>query len=111
VGRWMQSQKSSEALFLFSHKTLGGRPFPFPLPGRPFPPLPGATPLLPICSRPLPTPLLPPPSISPPRSKDREEKEQVGLKRKRGPRRCSIPSLLAFFLGETLGKDEIHVPP
>jgi hypothetical protein len=27
----------------------------------------------------------------PPRSKDREEEEQVGLKSKRGPRRCSIP--------------------
>jgi hypothetical protein len=48
VVRWMQSQKSSEASFLFSHKTLGGRPFP---------------------------------SRSPPRSKDREGKEQVGLKR------------------------------
>jgi hypothetical protein len=33
------------------------------------------------------------------------------LKRKRGSRRCSTPSLLAVFLGETLGKDKIHVPP
>jgi hypothetical protein len=32
------------------------------------------------------------------------------LKRKRGSRRCSTPSL-ADFLGETLGKDEILVPP
>jgi hypothetical protein len=28
------------------------------------------------------------------------------LKRKRGSRRCSSPSLLAEFLGETLGMDE-----
>jgi hypothetical protein len=46
----------------------------------------------------------------PPRSKDREE-EHVELKRKRGSRRCSTPSLLAVFLGETLGKDKIHVLP
>jgi hypothetical protein len=25
--------------------------------------------------------------------------------------RCSTPSLLAVFLGETLGKDKIHVDP
>jgi hypothetical protein len=47
----------------------------------------------------------------PPRSKDREEEEHVELKRKRGSRRCSTPSLLAVFLGEILGKDKIHVPP
>jgi hypothetical protein len=47
-------------------------------------------PLLPIGSCPLPSPRLPPPYRSPPCSKDRQE-EQVGLKRKRGPRRCSIP--------------------
>jgi hypothetical protein len=47
----------------------------------------------------------------PPRSKDREEEEHVELKRKRGSRRCSFPSLLAEFLGETLGMDEILVPP
>jgi hypothetical protein len=67
-----------------------------------------------------PPPLLPlqPPSIAsssldllPPRSKDREEEEHVELKRKRGSRRCSTPSLLADFLGETLDKDKIHVPP
>jgi hypothetical protein len=46
----------------------------------------------------------------PPRSKDREEEEHVELKRKRGPRRCSSPSLLANFLRETLGKDGILVP-
>jgi hypothetical protein len=45
------------------------------------------------------------------RSKDREEEENVELKRKRGSRRCSTPSLLAYFLGETLGKDGILVPP
>jgi hypothetical protein len=28
VGRWMQRQKSSGASVLFSHKTLGGHPFP-----------------------------------------------------------------------------------
>jgi hypothetical protein len=83
----------------------------------PFPPLLAATPF----SLGWPPPLLPllPPSIasssldlSPlPRSKDREEEEHVELKRKRGSRRCSTPSLLADFLEETLGKDEIHVPP
>jgi hypothetical protein len=35
-------------------------------------------PLLPIGSRPLPSPRLPPPSRFLPRSKDREEEEQVG---------------------------------
>jgi hypothetical protein len=52
-----------------------------------------------------------PSSRSPPRCKDREEEEHVELKRKRGSRRCSTPSLLAVFLGESLGKDKIHVPP
>jgi hypothetical protein len=56
--------------------------------------------LLPIGSRPLPSPWLPPPSRSPPRSKDREEEEHVELKRKRGSRRCSSPFLLEDFLGE-----------
>jgi hypothetical protein len=55
--------------------------------------------LLPIGSRPLPSPWLPPPSRSPPRSKDREEEEHVELKRKRGSRRCSSPSL-EDLLGE-----------
>jgi hypothetical protein len=45
------------------------------------------------------------------RSKDREEEEHVELKGKRGSRRCSSPSLLTEFLGETLGMDEILVPP
>jgi hypothetical protein len=45
------------------------------------------------------------------RSKDREEEEHVELKRKRGSRRCSSPSLLADFLGETIGMDRILVPP
>jgi hypothetical protein len=44
-------------------------------------------------------------------SKDREEEEHVELKRNRGSKRCSTPSLLAIFLRETLGKDKIHVPP
>jgi hypothetical protein len=47
----------------------------------------------------------------PPRSKDREEEEHIELKRKRGSRRCSTPSLLADFIGEALGKDGILVPP
>jgi hypothetical protein len=58
-----------------------------------------------------PSPRLPPPSRSPPHSKDREEEEHVELKGKRGSRRCSSPSLLVEFLGETLGMDEILVPP
>jgi hypothetical protein len=62
-------------------------------------------------SCPLPSPWLPPPSRSPPRSKDREEEEHVELKKKRGSRRCSSPSLLAEFHGETLGMDGILVPP
>jgi hypothetical protein len=33
------------------------------------------------------------------------------LKGKRGSRRYSSPSLLAEFFGETLGMDEILVPP
>jgi hypothetical protein len=68
-------------------------------------------PLLHLGSRPLPSPWLPPPSRSPPRSKDREEEEHVELKRKRGSRRCSSPSLLAEFLEGTLGMDGILVPP
>jgi hypothetical protein len=67
-------------------------------------------PLLPLGSRPLPSPRLPPPSRSPPRSKDREE-EYVELKRKRGSRRSSSPSLLAEFLREILGMDGILVSP
>jgi hypothetical protein len=47
----------------------------------------------------------------PPRSKDREEEEQDGLKRKRGSRRCSTPISCRFFLGKTLGKDGILVSP
>ena len=35
-----------------------------------------------------------------PHSKDREEEEHVEMKRKRGSRRCSSPSLLEDFLGE-----------
>jgi hypothetical protein len=64
------------------------------------------------CSRPLPlllsSPLAAAPypfhgsllPLDPPRSKDREEEEHVELKRKRGSRRCSSPSLLEDFLGE-----------
>jgi hypothetical protein len=39
-------------------------------------------------------------TLDPPHSKDREEEEHVELKRKRGSRRCSSPSLLEDFLGE-----------
>jgi hypothetical protein len=46
-----------------------------------------------------------------PTQQDREEEEHVELKRKRGSSRCSTLSLLADFLGETLGKDGIIVPP
>ena len=46
-----------------------------------------------------------------PRSKDREEEEQDGLKRKRGSRRCATPISCRFFLGKTLGKDGILVSP
>jgi hypothetical protein len=58
-----------------------------------------------------PSPRLPTPSRSPPRSKDREEEEHVELKGKRGSRRCSSPSILAEILGETLGMNEILVSP
>jgi hypothetical protein len=58
-----------------------------------------------------PSPRLPPPSRSPPCSKDREEEEHVELKGKRGSRRCSSPSILAEILGETIGMDEILVFP
>jgi hypothetical protein len=68
---------------------LAATPLPFSWPPLPSP-FPGC-PLSSHCSRPPPSPLLSPPSKSPPRSKDREGKEQVGLKRKEGPRRCSIP--------------------
>jgi hypothetical protein len=47
----------------------------------------------------------------PPRSKDREEEGHVELKRKRGSRRCSSPSLLEDFLGENPRYVEILVPP
>jgi hypothetical protein len=101
----------------FSSPTLAD-PSPTPQwlqPPPPFPPLwpppPPSLPLFPIGSRPLPSPWLPPPSKSPPHSKDREEEEHVELKKKRRSRRCSTPSLLVDFLGETLGKDGILVCP
>jgi hypothetical protein len=40
----------------------------------------------------------------PPRSKDREEEEHIELKRERGSRRCSSPSILEDFLG---GKPQV----
>jgi hypothetical protein len=94
-------------------------PFPF------FPLLAATPPFSPLAWPPLPFPpwlaapllRLQPPSIAsssldlPLCSKDREEEEHVELKRNRGSRRCSTPSLLVDFLGETLGKDGILVPP
>jgi hypothetical protein len=112
--------ESSLASFLFSRKetlVVALSPFcPF-LAASPLPP-PHTWPPLPLFPW-MAAPLLPwqPLSIAsssldlPPRSKNREEEEHVELKRKRGSRRCSTPSLLADFLGETLGKDEILVPP
>ena len=109
------------ASLLFSRKeNPSGGLFPLlPLLGRqPFPPLQHlAAPLSfslgldALSSHGSPSPWLPPPSRSPPRNKDREEEEHIELKGKRGSRICSSPSLLAEFLGETLGMDEILVPP
>jgi hypothetical protein len=92
--------------FLFSLSWPPPPFFPLAWPPLPFPPW-LAAPLLPlqlpsIASSSLDLPLL---------SKDREEDEHVELKRKRGSMRCSTPSLLADFLGETIGKDGILVPP
>jgi hypothetical protein len=66
-----------------------GRPSPFPLGWSSSPPM--AAPLHGFF---LPLDL-------PPRSKDQEEKEHIELKRERGSRRCSSPSLLEDILGET----------
>ena len=94
----------------FLPQNPSGRPPIFPFSWPPTPPFPHPWP-------PLPLPLAATlhyfllPLDLPPRSKDREEEEHVELKRKRGSRRCSTPSLLADFLGETLGKDGILVPP
>ena len=99
VGRWVQSQETSEASFLSPTKTLGGHPFfslhPPSWPPPPFLPL-GWTPPPPMaaiihCFLPQDLPL---------RSKDREKEGHVELKRKRGSRRCSSPSLLEDFLGK-----------
>jgi hypothetical protein len=89
---------------LISIRWMGAPPL-LPNPSRPPLPLPN------LLQPPPPSPWLPPPSRSPPHSKDREEEEHVELKRKRGSMRCSTPSLLTDFLGETLGKDGILVPP
>jgi hypothetical protein len=105
------SRKENRSGGLFSLLPLFGRhPFPPPLPHLAAPP---SFPLglVVLSSHGSPSPRLPPPSRSPPRSKDREEEEHVELKGKRGSRRCSSPSLLAEFIGETLGMDEILVPP
>jgi hypothetical protein len=120
VGRWMLSRSHLWCLFFSPAKkalVVAFSPFaptwlpPLPPPSHTWPPLP-------------PFPLgwssSPPMAASlhgfllsldlPPRSKDREEEEHVELKGKRGSRRCSSPSLIAEFLGETLGMDEIIVP-
>ena len=94
----------------FLPQNPSGRPPIFPFSWPPTPPFPHPWP-------PLPLPLAATlhyfllPLDLPPRSKDREEEEHVELKGKRGSRRCSSPSLLAEFLGETLCMDEILVPP
>jgi hypothetical protein len=120
-GQLDAKSESSVASFLFSRKetlVVAFSPFCPYLAATPFPPLPhlAAPPPFPLwlavlSSHGIPSPWLPPPSRSPPRSKDREEEEHVELKGKRGSRRCSSPSLLAEFLGETQGMDEILVPP
>jgi hypothetical protein len=112
--------ESSVASFCFSRKETLVVPFPpFARRGRPRPPF-----LPHTLGRPFPSPLGWPPSPPmeaplhgfllpldlPPRSKDREEEEHVELKRERGSRRCSSPSFLEDFLGNTLGMDEILVP-
>jgi hypothetical protein len=103
--------ESSVASFCFSRKetlvvafspfapSWAGPPSPFPLGWSSSPPM----------AAPLHGFLLP--LDLPPRSKDREEEEHVELKRERGSRRCSSPSFLEDLLGETLGMDEILVPP
>jgi hypothetical protein len=103
--RWMGAPPNPSRPPLLPIVAAAPKPF-HPFGRRPLP-----LPLLPLGSRPLPSPRLPPPSRSPPRSKDQEEEEHVVLKRKRGSRRYSSPSLLAEFLGQTLGMDEILVPP
>ena len=122
MGRWMLSRSHLWCRFFSpAKKTLVVAFSPFaptwPPPLSPLPHL-AAPPSFPLglavlSSHGSPSPQLPPPSRSPPspRSKDREEEEHVELKGKRGSRRCSSPSLLAEFLGETLGMDEILVPP
>jgi hypothetical protein len=99
--------ESSVALFRFSRKetlVLARPPFapswPPPLsPPHSWPPLPLSPWLAALSSHGSPSPWLPPPSRSPPRSKDREGEEHIELKRERGSRRCSSPSL-EDFLGE-----------
>jgi hypothetical protein len=122
VGHWMISRSHLwRRFFCLAKKTLVVAFSPF-CPSVGAPPTAGAPPhlaappsfplgLAVLSSHGSPSPRLPPPSRSPPRSKDREEEEHVELKGKRGSRRCSSPSLLAEFLGETLGMDEILVPP
>jgi hypothetical protein len=76
--RWMGAPLSSP--------TLAAAPLLSPIGLQPPP---SSLALLPNGSCPLSSPCLPPPSRSPPRSKDREEEGHVELKRKRGSRRCS----------------------
>jgi hypothetical protein len=115
VSRWMLSQSHLWRRFVSPQRNPSGGPFPH-LPflavprflphtlGRPFP-SPLGWPPSPPMEAPLHDFLLP--LDLPPRSKDREEEEHVELKRERGSRRCSSPSLLEDFLGV----DEIFVPP
>jgi hypothetical protein len=109
-GLWLLDAKSESfvASFRFSHKetlVVALSPFfpswppPF-LPTHTWPPLLLSPWLATLSSHGSPSPQLPPPSRSPPRSKDREEEEHIELKRERGSKRCSSPSLLEDFLGE-----------
>jgi hypothetical protein len=100
--------ESSVTLLLFSRKETLVVAFS---PSHTWPPPPLPLGLAIVSSHGSPSPRLPPPSRSPPRSKDREEEEHIELKGKRGSRRCSSPSLLVEFFGENLGMDEILVPP
>ena len=82
----------------FFPQNPSGRPPIFPFSWPPTPPFPHPWP-------PLPLPLAATlhyfllPLDLPPRSKDREEEEQDGLKRKRGSRRCSTPISCRFSWG------------
>jgi hypothetical protein len=93
--------ESSEASFLFSRKeTIGGRAPFFPFLGRPSPPPFLAAPSPPHCSCPLSSPLLPPPSKSPPRSRIEKGRRKMDWWGREDQGDVLSPPLLADFLGE-----------